>query len=168
MRRMLGVDPAFDRGAKESNVVLRNGKGRAGRDLDLLIDDVNSGDHFSDRVLDLHARVHLDEEELSVLIEELDRPGADVAQFGHGLGDDPADALALFGVQGRGGTFLPHLLMATLNGAVALAEVNGVALGVAEHLNFDVARLGEIFLEIDGVVAEGGLGLDLGGSDRVG
>ena len=142
--------------------------GRAGCDLDLLIDDVNPGDHLRDWVLDLHARVHFDEEELSVLVEELDRPGADVAQFRHSPRDNSADAVALLGVQGRGGTFLPHLLVAALQGAVALAEVNGVALGVAEHLDFDVARLGQIFLKIDGVVAEGGLRFDLGGGDSVG
>src|SRR5208282_2450278 len=140
----------------------------AGGDLDLLVDDVDPGGHLRNRILDLHARVHLDEEELSVLVEELDRAGADVAEFGHGSGDDPADAVALLGVQGRGGTLLPHLLVPALKGTIALAEVNDMALGVAEHLNFDMARLDEIFLEIDGVVAEGGLGFDPRGADRVG
>ena len=51
------------------------------------------------------------------------------------------------------------LLVAALQRAVALAQMDGVALAVAEHLNFDVARLGQILLEIDAVVAEGGLGL---------
>ena len=37
--------------------------------------------------------------------------------------------------------------------------MNGVALAVAEYLDFDVARLAEIFLDIDRVVAECGLGL---------
>jgi hypothetical protein len=36
---------------------------------------------------------------------------------------------------------------------------NGVALAVAEHLDLDVARLGEILLDVDAVVAERGLGL---------
>ncbi len=49
--------------------------------------------------------------------------------------------------------------MAALERAIALAEVDGVALAVAEHLEFDVARVAEIFLEIDGGVAERGLGL---------
>src|SRR5271165_3618022 len=111
---MLGVDAAFDGGAKESNVLLRDGKRRAGRDLDLLVDEVNSGDHLGDRMLDLDAGVHLDEVELSVFIQELDRPDADVAQLRHSLGDDPADALALFSVQGGAGTLLPDFLMATL------------------------------------------------------
>ena len=38
--------------------------------------------------------------------------------------------------------------------------MDGVALAVAEHLDLDVAGMGKIFLEIDGVVGEAGLGLD--------
>ena len=49
--------------------------------------------------------------------------------------------------------------MAPLQGAVALAQMDGVALAVAEHLNLDVARLRQVLLEVDAVVAEGGLGL---------
>ncbi len=62
-------------------------------------------------------------------------------------------------VERRRGALLPDLLVPALQRAVALAEVDGVALAVAEHLDFDVARPREIFLEVDGVVAEGGLGL---------
>ena len=54
---------------------------------------------------------------------------------------------------------LPDLLVAALQRAVALAEMDGLAGAVAEHLDLDVARLLEIFLDVDGVVAEGGLGL---------
>ncbi len=166
--RVLRVDSAFDGGAKKSNVVLGDGERRAGRNLDLLVDNVDAGDHLRDRMLDLHPRVHLDEEELPVLIEELDRASPDIAQFSHRLGDNPADALALLGVEGRGGALLPDFLVAALKRAVALAKMNGVALRVAEHLNLDVARLGEIFLEIDGIAAERGPRFDPGGADRLG
>ena len=119
-------------------------------------------------MLDLHPCVHLNEEELPVLVQELDRSSADVAQLSHGLGDNSADAVALFRVQSRGGAFLPDFLVTTLKGAVALAKVNGVPLRVAEHLNFDVAWLGEVFLQIDEIVAERGPRLDLGRADRLG
>ena len=49
--------------------------------------------------------------------------------------------------------------MAALERAVALAEMDRIALAVAEHLEFDVARVAEIFLHIDGGVAERRLGL---------
>ena len=52
--------------------------------------------------------------------------------------------------------------MAALERAVALAEMDRVAVAVAEHLEFDVARIGEIFLHVDGGVAERGLRLAAG------
>src|SRR3546814_3169070 len=39
---------------------------------------------------------------------------------------------------------------------VALAQVNGIALAIAEDLKFNMARVAEIFLHIDGGVAKGG------------
>ena len=43
-------------------------------DADLLLDQVDAGDHFGHRMLDLNAGVHFDEVEVAVLIDdELDR-----------------------------------------------------------------------------------------------
>src|ERR1700722_19143784 len=166
--RVLRVNAAFNSRAKESHIILHDRERGAGRDLDLLIDDVNSGDHFGDRMLDLDPSIHLNEEEPPILVQELDRSSADVAQLSHCPGDNSADALALFRVQSRGGTLLPHFLVATLKGAVALAKVNGVSLRVAEHLNFDVTWFGKVFLQIHGIIAECGPRLDLGRTDRLG
>ena len=92
-------------------------------------------------MLDLDARVHLDEIELAVLVQELDRADAEILQLAHRLGDRLADLVARAGVERRRGAFLPHLLMPALQRAVALAEMDRVALAVAEHLDLDVARL---------------------------
>ena len=62
------------------------------------------------------------------------------------------------GVERGRGAFLPDLLVAALQRAVALAEMDGAALAVAEHLDFDVARPLEIFFQIERIVAERGLG----------
>jgi hypothetical protein len=35
--------------------------------------------------------------------------------------------------------------------------MHGAALAVAEHLNFDVARAAQEFLDVDRIIAEGGL-----------
>src|ERR1700722_3854116 len=145
--RVLRVNAAFNRRAKESHIILHDRERRAGRNLDLLIDDVNSGDHFGDRMLDLDPCIHLDEEELPVLVQELDRSSADVTQLSHRPGYNSADILALFRVQSRGGALLPYFLVAALKGTVALAKVNGVSLRVAEHLNFDVAWFGWVFFQ---------------------
>ena len=60
----------------------------AGGDADHLLDEIDAGDQLGDGVLDLQARVHLQEEEGAVLAgHELHRAGAVVA-------DGPASATA--------------------------------------------------------------------------
>src|SRR5437763_5250807 len=44
--------------------------------------------------------------------------------------------------------------------------MNGPTVAVAQHLDLDVARLREIFLEIKRLIAEGGLGLRASGGER--
>jgi hypothetical protein len=94
------------------------------------------------RVLDLHAGVHLDEVELAVLVEELEGPGAAVADLAARFGATLADALAGRGVDARCRCLLDHLLVATLHRAVG------------EHLELDVARVAEELLHVDDVAAE--------------
>ena len=110
-------------------------------------------------MLDLNPRVHLDEVKFAVFIEELNgsRPG--IAEFAHRGRADFADFQALRGIERGRGTFLPDLLVAALQRAIAVAEMNGLAVAVAQNLDFDMARLFEIFFKIDRVVAKGRLGL---------
>ncbi len=64
-------------------------------------DQVEAGDGLGDRMLHLEPGVHLEEEELAVLEEELDGAGADVA---HGPGGGDRGSAHLFaggGVDGR-------------------------------------------------------------------
>ena len=156
---MLGIDAAFDGMAGDADVVLAIAQRRAGRDADLLAHQVDADDHLGDRMLDLQPGVHLDEIELAVLVQELDGAGAAIADLRQRVGDDFADLRARLGVQGRRGRFLQHLLVAALQRAVALAQMHHIAVAVAQHLHLDMARLAEIFLDIDVVIAEGGLGL---------
>ena len=58
--------------------------------------------------------------------------------------------------------------MAALDGAFALAQIEHVAVLVADHLDFDVARLGDEFLDEEAVVAEAGARFVLRGLDRLG
>src|SRR4051812_8284050 len=48
---------------------------------DLFLHDVDPGDQLRHRVLDLQARVHLDEVELVVLVEKFERPRTAVADL---------------------------------------------------------------------------------------
>ena len=110
-------------------------------------------------MLDLDARVHLDEIELAVLVEEFDGADAEIPMSRIALATvSPMTSRAATLSAGEG-LLLESFLMPALNRAVALAEMDGVALAVAQHLDFDVARLFQIFFQIDGVIAERGFRL---------
>ena len=113
----------------------------AAGDAELRLDQVDAGDEFGDRVLDLDARVHLDEVELAVFVhEELDGAGVLVADLGEAAAEGLADLLAHLGRDLERRRFFDQLLMAALDGALALKERGHVAVLVGEHLELDVAR----------------------------
>ena len=66
----------------------------AGGDADLLQDEIDVGDLLGHRMLDLDARVHLDEVELAVLVQELDGADAEIFELAHRLGHGLADRVA--------------------------------------------------------------------------
>ena len=130
-------------------------------DPDLRLDDVEAGDDLGHRVLDLDARVDLDEVEGAGvgIHQELDRAGADIVGGAADLERRLAQGRAALLVEIGGGGALDHLLVAALDRAVALEQVDEVAVAVAQELHLDVARAADQLLEIDLVLAEGGLGL---------
>ena len=121
-------------------------------------DQVEPGDHLGDGMLHLEARVHLEEPERAVgFDEELHGARVGVADRAGQRDRSLADALAQLVVQRRGGRFLDDLLVAPLDRAVALEEVDQVAVGVAEDLDLDVAgAIHESFDEERAVTERGG------------
>ncbi len=145
------------------NVVLAKGQLLARRDADLHLDEIDAGDHFGDGMLDLDARVDFDEVEVACLVDdELDGAGVGVAG---GL-DQPdgrlAHGSARLGREARPRAFFDQLLMPALHGAVALPEMDDVAVLVGEDLHFDVPRPLDVLLEIDAGIAKRGFGLGRG------
>ena len=164
---VLGVDPALDRVPGEAHVLLAERERLAGGDQHLLAHEVEAGDELGHRVLDLDAGVHLEEEVVPVAVEEaLDRPGPAVADRPRRVHRDGADPLAQLRRDRRGRRLLDELLMAPLNRAVPLAEVDDGAVGVREHLHLDVPRVFEEPLDVDRVVREVGLALAARGGER--
>ena len=95
--RVLGVDAAFDGVAADLHVLLAHAQLLARRDVDLFLHEVDPGDHLGHRVLDLDAGVHLDEVELAVLVKELERAGAAVADPAAGVDAALADPVTQLG-----------------------------------------------------------------------
>ena len=119
-------------------------------------------------MLDLDPAVDLDEVEVAVAVdEELERP--DVLVAGRDDGPDrPLGEVRPGGWrQGRRRRLLEDLLVASLDRAVALAEVDAVAEAVDRDLDLDVAGVVEPLLEVQRVVAERGLRLGAADLDRL-
>src|SRR3954469_4551793 len=153
--------------AAQRDVFLPEAELLARRDAYLLLHEVDAGDHFGHRVLDLDARVHLDEVKLAVLVEEFESPDAAVGDFAGRLDAAFADLVAQLGRQiGRRG-LLHDLLMPTLQGAVAFAQVHRVLVRVGEHLDLDVPRALEVLLQVHHRIGERGLRLGAGHVDGV-
>src|SRR5690606_10391681 len=161
------VDAALDGRALQHDLILGPRELAPARNPDLLLDDVDVGDKLRDRVLNLEPRVHLKEVEVAVLIhEELNRARVDVV---HRLGCRhryPAHPLAQVGIHdGRRG-LLQQLLVPALDGTLALAQVDHIAVAVREDLHFDVARALDELFQIDRALAKGRLRLAAGGLQR--
>ncbi len=167
--RIFGIDARFHRPAGQFHVALLQRKLLACRDADHLLDEIDAGDEFGDRMLDLQPRVHLQKVEALVLPgDELDGAGGVVTDR---LGERDglrAHLRARGFIEQRRRRFLDDLLVAALDRAFALAQMNDIAVLVAEHLNFDVARIDDEFLDEDAIVAEGRLRLGLRARKAIG
>ncbi len=133
-------------------------------DPDLGADDVEAGEHFGDGMLNLDTGVHLDEEPfVGVGIEEeFDGAGVVVADFASEADGGVAEGDAGFvgEIEGRGD--FDDFLVAALDGAIALVEMEDVAVAVADDLDFDVFGAGDVAFEEDGGISEGERGFVAG------
>ena len=113
-------------------------------------------------------RVFISRKKYSPVAREqaLDRAGAAVPDRARGLDGDRADPLAQRVVDRRRRRLLDELLVAALDRAVALAEMDDVAVRVGEHLHLDVPRVLEVPLDVDGRVGEVRLAFAPGGLER--
>ncbi len=155
---VLGGDPALQRSAAGPDRVLAQaevGHGRARGDPYLALDEVDVGDLLGHRVLDLDARVHLDEHVAAGGVEqELDGARAGVSDRPREPDGVGADSVAELRIEVRRRGQLDDLLVAALHGAVPLVQVDHVAVRVGEDLDLDVARPDRRALQEDGGVAE--------------
>ena len=138
-------------------------------DAHLAGDQVDVGDLFGHRVLDLDARIHLDEHVMAALVEqELDGARVHVVDLARERDRVGAHPVPQFGGQVRRGRELDDLLVAPLHAAVAFEQVHHVAVLVGQNLDLDMPRVDHRLLEIDRRVTERRLGLAAGRLDGLG
>ncbi len=155
--------------ADQRHLLLADRQRFAAGDANLPGDQVEAGDGLRDRVLDLQTGVHFHEEEFATGIQqEFHGASADVADGLGRLHRGFAHGTAQLGGQAGGRGLFDHLLMAALDRAVALVEVQAVAVLVGEDLDFHMARLEHVFLDQHARVTERRLRLALGGRQCLG
>ena len=161
-RRILRIHSRLDRVPRQDDVGLGERELLTARNPDLLLDEVDSGDELGDRMLDLQPCVHLHEEELVGSLggdDEFDGARSGVADTARRVAGGLADTCARRFVEKRRGCLLDDLLVSTLQRALALAEMNHVAVLVGKDLHLDVAWGVDEVLEEQRVVAERRSGL---------
>ena len=164
-----GVHPRLEGMARQLELRLRLRQRLACRHPELPLDEVHARHHLGDGVLDLQPGVHLHEVEggrIRRVRDELDRPRALVVDRLRGAHRRHAELLAQRLVDPGRRCLFENLLVASLDGAVALEEVDRPAVLVAEHLHLDVPRRRQVALDEKPVVSEGGGRLALSAFDR--
>src|SRR5579864_3257984 len=107
-------------------------------------------------MLDLQPRVHLEEVELAVAEDELDRPRVYVARCPGGANCGVAHRGPKLRCD-RGRWSLFHdLLVPAMDRALTLSQMHRVPVAVADDLDLDVARFAHVALEVYSRVAERG------------
>ena len=158
----------LDRGAALHDRLLAPRQPLAGRHAQLLDDQVEAGHLLGHRVLDLDARVHLEEVEAAGGVDqELHRAGVDVAD-GPGAGHRRLGEAALGGRRRARAPATPRSSFWWRRWIEhsRSCRCTTAAVGVGEHLHLDVARALEVALEIDRRVAERRLRAPGGGGER--
>ena len=128
--------------------------------MQLQFDQVEAGGLLGDGMLDLQAGVHLEEEEVTVIVgHELDGARARVADClgGQSRGVKELGAHARNAFDERRRRLLDDLLVAALNRAFAFADRPHGAMSVGHHLDLDVMTGGQVALAEHRWVAERGL-----------
>ena len=160
--RILSVDAALDRMASQHDIFLAIPQLLAGSNTHLLLNDIDAGNHFSYRVLDLYPRVHFYEIELVFFIEKFKCTGAPVAELQARICTALANAISQTRLQLRGRRLFDDLLVPPLHRAISFPKEQCISMFVDKYLNFNVTGILQEFFEVDHGIAECGLRFGLG------
>ena len=92
-------------------------------------------------MFNLNPRVHFNEIELAVFIQELKGSRATVFNLAACLCAALTDPLNQLPIHADRWSLFNHFLMTTLHGAISLSEPHRITSTIREHLDFDVTRI---------------------------
>ena len=165
MRGVLSIYTALDSVTAQFNIFLLHAETFTGGYLNLSLYEVETGNFLSYRVLDLNTCIHLHEVEIAVLVnEELYSSRVIVSALFCRSDSCLTHFLSELAVNYRTRALLKYLLITALHRAVALAEVDVIAMSIGDYLNLDMVRIYEEFFYINSIVAEEVFCLLLSGS----
>ncbi len=154
MLRVFRINARFHGMPLLLNLILLQRQRLSSRHPQLPFDQINAGDHFGDRMLDLQPGVHFHEVEILTGNDELNSTGTLIIDAASRLhGGFVHVALDLVG-QLAGRRFLDDFLVAALTGAVAFEQVHDIAVPIAEYLHLNVTRALQIALQDHALIAK--------------
>ena len=118
-------------------------------------------------MLYLNSSVHLNKVKAAIFIEKLKSTGTAIADLNTGLSAAFKYRLTHFFGNAGSRSFFQDFLMTSLQGTVAIAQMNSMALAVGEYLNLNMARVLEKLLHIHRAITKCGLSFSLGDRHRV-
>src|SRR5690606_7692629 len=151
---ILGIDARLEGVPRTRELILAQRQFLAKGTAKLPFDEIEAGDHFRHRMLDLEARIHLDEIEPVRIGDEFDRSGTGIADRRTGSAPSGTDLFAFLRRERGGRRFLDHLLVTALQGAFALEQRDDIAVMVAEDLHLDMARRQDELLDQHMIIAK--------------
>ncbi|MPM83949.1 hypothetical protein SDC9_131019 [bioreactor metagenome] len=136
-------------------LLLRNPNVMRQGNLNLRLDQIDPEDTLRYGVFHLNARVHLHKEETPVLRQqEFHRTRVLVPDAAGNLHRGLLHCRARRVADVRGGRFLEQLLVLSLQGAFARAEVEHVSVHVRQNLHLNVSCVGQVRFQINAAVAK--------------
>ena len=167
-----GADTRLDGVAIDAQLALHQGQFFSRGNAQLPLDEIETRYGFGHRMLHLQASVHLHKEEIHSLVgalldNEFNRARTHIVDRARRSHGGLAHLLAhRLGHAGRW-RFFQHLLMPPLHRTVTLEQIHVVAMRVAEHLDFDMARPLRVLFDQHHIIAKAGDGLALARLQRL-
>ena len=160
---IFGINAAFHRPTVQFDVALCITQRFAIGDADHFLNQIDPRDQLRHGMFHLQTRIHFEEIEALVLPGDEFHCASGVVIHGFCQRDGlRAHFRACCLIKQRRRCFFDYFLIAALHRAFALAQMDDIAVLVAQHLNFNVARIDDEFLNEHPVIPEGGCRLGFG------